>query len=300
MQYLIIFSLIFSVFAAKCPVYRCPSSPFIDNQCASYTKVEDQVIREVQKCQEGYTCPYQNTNKISLCIKKAYEAVEGEKCKTNKECGSQICDNDVCTGKKKGELCDYHPACGTGFSCINKVCDIKRKEGERCGVDEHCENHLGCTFFGYCKPYFSMEIGETAYNPLLCKSFNINQEGVCIESELKEEQLECRDNQEFCKYTTWDDVNKIDLQERCECSRAPGNKRYCQLPSKHELSYELIEIIKGILQRNKNKHVMKRFHPTYEEQKRINFINLFPRYKDVEECVIDVDIDFEKEQSFLH
>lgn len=58
--------------------------------------------------------------------------------------------------------------------------------------------------------------------------------------------------------------------------------------------------LKGILKRNKNKHVMKRFHPTYEEQKRINFINLFPRYKDVEEYVIDVDIDFEKEQSFLH
>ena len=53
MQYLIIFSLIFSVFAAKCPVYRCPSSPFIDNQCASYTKVEDQVIREVKIAKKG-------------------------------------------------------------------------------------------------------------------------------------------------------------------------------------------------------------------------------------------------------
>lgn len=49
MQYLIIFSLIFSVFAAKCPVYRS----FIDNQCASYTKVEDQVIREVKIAKKG-------------------------------------------------------------------------------------------------------------------------------------------------------------------------------------------------------------------------------------------------------
>ena len=187
-------------FSFRCLVSRCPTTPFIDNQCSYHDTMEGREVYEFKQCPLNHYCLYKNEFKINFCRSLDIRSLLGDQCTSHSDCVTDLCDNNICQGKKEGDDCDYHDKCSIGLTCINKVCQPQRKEGEECGVDQNCQNDYGCTIYGKCVKYFSLKLGEWGVNPLLCETMTMDVDGYCAETKLQQETLECGEEQEDCEY----------------------------------------------------------------------------------------------------
>ena len=301
LQFLILsLSLTLSI-SNRCSIFRCTTTPFLDNQCAYHDTIQGDDVYEVKQCPQTFHCNYYNENKTTFCSPPISKKYPGDQCTSNSDCATNLCDNNICQGKKEGDDCDYHDKCSIGLTCINKVCQPQRKEGEECGVDQNCQNDYGCTIYGKCVKYFSLKLGEWGVNPLLCETMTMDVDGYCAETKLQQETLECGEEQEDCEYEVYDGKMKFTQKEKCQCTRGNNDKRYCHYGSKSEMSDELINLIKDVFWRNRKLHTMNRFRiDSYETERRINFLNQYPMYVDADECSIDVDLDNHKTNKLLY
>ena len=230
---ILVISFILSL-TGRCPIFRCPTKPFLKGQFSSHEFLQDQEIYEVKQCKEGFQCNYLNKNK-SFCKKDSIKKLPGDDCTKNSECYSNNCKDKVCKGKKEGKLCSSHFECNVGLACIEGKCQLQRKENEFCTEDFQCKNEMGCSQLGKCVKYMSLLQGEFSnFNILLCSNLTINENGYCVVSRLNQTTTECDDEQNVCEYFYDDGVNETNHTKNCSCSRGDGNKRYCPLDTVNE------------------------------------------------------------------
>ena len=115
-------------FSFRCLVSRCPTTPFIDNQCSYHDTMEGREVYEFKQCPLNHYCLYKNEFKINFCRSLDIRSLPGDQCTSHSDCVTDLCDNNICQGKKEGDDCDTNFQCSIGFACINQRCTVKKKK----------------------------------------------------------------------------------------------------------------------------------------------------------------------------
>ena len=287
-------------FSFRCPVSRCPTTPFIANQCSYHDRIEGREVFEFKQCPLGHYCTYMNENKINLCQSLYIRSLPGDQCTLNSDCATDSCVNNICQGKKEGEDCDSNFKCSIGLACINQQCTVQKKENEDCSSDEDCENSFGCSRFGKCVPYISLHVGDYSEKSLLCETLENDELGYCAESSLKQDSQICLDDQNFCDYEINDGHDVYTESRECECSRGHTDKKHRPLASKSEGMKTFREMFKEILWKNRKAHTSYRFKMSYDEERTMIYYNAYPLYLDADEYSIEIDMNNHKDKKNLY
>ena len=286
-------------FSFRCLVSRCPTTPFIDNQCSYHDTMEGREVYEFKQCPLNHYCLYKNEFKINFCRSLDIRSLPGDQCTSHSDCVTDLCDNNICQGKKEGDDCDTNFQCSIGFACINQRCTVQKKENEDCSSDEDCENSFGCSRFGKCVAYFSLHVGDYSEKSLLCETMENDELGYCAESSLKQDSQICLDDQNFCDYEKNNGHDVYTMNRECECSRGHTDKKFCPLASKSEEMKIFRDMFKEIVWKNRKAHTSYRFKMSYDEERTILYYNSYPLYLDADECSIEIDMDNHKDKKNL-
>ena len=237
---LVTLSLIMIPTLCESQVYRCASELGIKGLCYKLVRKGSDNTVYVDGCPEGEYCP--TSSEESYCTKIPIKKDEGEKCRRNLECKSNICEAGKCATLLDGESCEKHFECGKGSACKKNVCTPLANEGENCENDYECGFNLACGN-GKCQKMFSLEAGAKSDNWQLCKSGHATQligtESMCVDK--KQETTTCEKNYEkSCIFTLTGGYDKATYNEWC----LPNwdYKPFCEDGSNTSLWREFLEL----------------------------------------------------------
>lgn len=189
----------------SCPVFKCSMRGMTDNKCFSsiedYFDGELKTLNYLSQCSQKEKCSQTSWDpSIGICTNNIRKSFGGEKCQSDADCYSQLCDShNYCQDKKINEKCSNDKQCCKECVCIfdpsigetanDKTCRALVKLGEKCILDETDKSglHSNCPIFSVCSNYDStpdakngvcvqqnsLEIGTNATNFHACKGNNI-------------------------------------------------------------------------------------------------------------------------------
>ena len=204
---LIIIKNIFYIISPKinCPTFKCSIKGMTDEKC--FSSIEEYIGGEIKttiylsQCSKDQKCSKTTWDPtIGVCSKNIRKSFGGEKCQSDADCYSQVCDShNICQDKKINEKCSNDMQCCKNCVCIfdpslgetinDKTCRTLVKLGDKCILDETDKSglHSNCPIFSVCTNFFStpdaingvcveqnsLEIGINATNFRACKGNNI-------------------------------------------------------------------------------------------------------------------------------
>ena len=214
--------------ALECLKYACASKLNKPNMCASINSS----LALLSPCSDDNTyCPISfNVEDEVFCSAKHKSAVlyPGEYCTTNEECLSKTCTKNLCAGKAEAEACDSDADCNAGLGCVSNVCAKLGGVGDECNDNKRCDASTVC-HNGNCTRFGSIENGNAATIPAVCKSFFLKN-GNCAAGYKRVGDDKC--NNDVCNYT-----NQADSYlDSCACGRTSDSNAFCP-PGKGDADY---------------------------------------------------------------
>lgn len=271
----------------------------------------------INKCGEQEICPLFQFSEDVLeihCMKKNKKKrnYSFEDCNTNSDCFEGFtCINSKCQILNSEDSCSENPdVCQIGYTCILNNCQKQRGIGEDCISDYDCLNNLGCHLeLGKCIEYFSLPIGTTIKYPeknafSLCESgeyAEINNEYLCVESILQDNNECSLDEDNSCKYQIYYDITykntfTLDKNEKCNCSKGNSGKSYCEIGSNDFLKKKYYKFLKESLKYTSICHTSERINClSKQEYSFYNQINSKLRYYEYKAFHEHMFIDTSKE-----
>jgi len=137
-----------------------------------------------------------------------------------------MCKDDICLGKSKEEPCTSTQECKPNLICKESICSTADKgclcseKSIECHITQRCVN-------GKCIDIGSKEIGDSANDPLVCKSFYISGDKCAVgrklinEGNTLEERMVCPTNKR-CKHMI---ENK---EQEDNCVKAANETEICE------------------------------------------------------------------------
>jgi len=299
----------------KCNVFRCSQFNLDNGQCIyshplNTNSTSDSQIFDINlNCPTGTRCLpiYDANNKTCQAVATPVNLVDGEICRNNTDCASNICNNEKCVGKEENSVCTRSEECKIGFYCekatnasLSLNCLRQKKSGETCENDHHCSNNFGCLSKNKtCIEYFSLDDGEANEdNILLCKNMKIAK-GHCVSTKLDQTTDECLPNngtlQKECSYTTTGlPANLTDKSYKapCACSRQYSNRNFCEYDTQNPQWQKLINAMKEHFYHDSlKKHTVRRGVLDYDLRRLYETTIEYPTYKDADECAINIEVN---------
>lgn len=288
--------IIFTLSNQQCPIFKCSSSSLSNNQCISYNPSENTYL--ISLCPSNQLCDYfTNPSKTEIfCSDREKKLlVDTEQCTSNSDCYSNNCQSGKCKGKEKNDSCGLTEECAIGFYCKGSKCIAQEEEGNTCNEDSDCINNCGCSPDKKCIKYFSLDIGESTNNYLLCKTLYMQDE-VCASIKLNNDTDECSTENNVCSYTINEGKVVKETEKKCQCTRGDHSKKYCPSDTEGKIWNNMLDKVTKFYKSNDNLHTIRRHQFDYEKKKEIYYAVNYPKYKDVDSCAIDIDLSSTKEQ----
>lgn len=278
---ILMLAYITGIFSQECNKYTCGS--FTESKmCAKATPVLTQSKNlsyfnvSVLNCGQGYACPltttslpYEGTSSIYCKNSTVYPLVDGEKCWSNSDCGSNKCIDNKCIGKPLDSMCNKSNECAKSFFCDTKknLCAPQKNINESCSLEDECDNIGGC-LNGKCTKYWSLpsntNISSLELAEWYCNS-GYSYKGQCMTPiNMDSLPLSCNST---CKYKFSENNIEIESSELCTCGYNSEGKKYCQHGSNSTLFLKYKEMTFNLL--DNNCHVSKKFTCT----DRLNYID---------------------------
>lgn len=180
-------------------------------------------------------------------------------CWSDSGCINNKCVDYTCVGFTQGENCENSYECQPGLSCKYDsftnatTCEnLIRPIAPNCTSDTDCVNDSGCDYksdfdIGYCRPYFSVPIGETVlqcdnYINMLCKYLQCapaNETSfICVKPSVGLKQLmPCESGKECVDKTS-------KYYSQCQCGLNSESQAYCQPFPGDEVTVALLASLK--------------------------------------------------------
>lgn len=163
-----LFSLFFLVSSKSCYRYKCDEN---QDSCAVFSN--DIIYANKDYCDVDEYCKL-SSDSDAYCAKIYYEdLLPGRKCKTESQCYTFSCSNNICDGVQEGKSCSYSSSCDIGLYCheINGVCTKLLSLGDACEYSSECDYQYTC-LKGVCIEMFSIETGESIPSISCSESFS--------------------------------------------------------------------------------------------------------------------------------
>ena len=305
--YFVILSIISYSLCYQCNVYECSHDIKLQVDQCVYPHVDNSTKNtffdiDVKSCSSGKYCPaIVDPTKNTTCkdrITPSRSLLDGQACKLNTDCASNLCNSYKCDGLAENAPCENHNQCKVGYYCGKtsdqatvKNCLKQNPVGGKCDSDYDCVNGYGC-FKGNCTAYFSVKNGEKGVgdNYLLCESGKANKD-TCISTRLIETSEECTGNQTHCNYNVTLSNNTIVDDSICQCSRAFQDKKFCEMDTNNPKFVKLVTDLKSwYTSHNTNYHTVNRHNYHKDLMKNYLYVSRYPQFRDTENCVMDLEM----------
>jgi len=262
--------------------FLCSPTP-LENSTCLFIADEQEKWNYLQPCnQTGYYCPYETASygKNATCqpVNSTESKYPGESCAKADDCLSKNCTASICYGAKKGDSCQIHADCDSGFFCfkekqkenlklngtINGTCESQKEFDQSCTEDYECVNNCACSM-NRCAFYYSALNGIPADNPYVCESGYI-KDGKCGAGLISKNKGQPCSMDEDCEFV--DSENKVIGTGKCECGYNAGAFSYCALGTGDSEFSDMLRAFKYITVNNYYCHTNRRFGPCpyiYEE-----------------------------------
>ena len=259
-----------SAIISTCDVYKCSESSLKDNLCevTNQEKVGDEtrIVHYLDNCSSSKSCmlvsvggvDYDDYEQYGICIKVSTLGHTGDKCKSDAECYSKICNDKKCEPKSDGSPCSRHQDCDEESACIyneeesRTICKKLLAKGDKCHYTDECPFNTVCTGNkkneGTCVDYFSLGIGETSYDNRACASGQLDISNyVCAEFTVTDSKCEQSENYYYycissMKFSTDQSVSPTDTVIECQCK--PNGEYACPPLSDSESFKNYVEVYK--------------------------------------------------------
>ena len=214
--------------ALECLKYSCAEKLDKPTMCASINSS----LALLSPCSGDNTyCPISfNVEDEVFCLPKHKSAVlyPGEYCIAAEECFSNNCTGHLCAGKLEADTCGSDIGCNAGLGCVNTVCTKLGGVGDECNDNKRCDASTVC-HNGNCTRFGSIENGNAATIPAVCKSFFLKS-GNCVAGYKRVGDETCTND--ACNYT-----NQADFYlDSCACGRTENINGFCP-PGKGDADY---------------------------------------------------------------
>lgn len=204
-----------------------------------------------------------------------------------------ICEYNNCIGRKEGDNCYSDYDCHLGLYChSSQKCVPLLKIGEPCTKDVECLSNAVCAF-KKCSEYLSAEEGEEVQSLLQCKTLFIRAKGLKVicggRRRINNENL-CATDVRTCPFTySYEKEGREKIDIHCECPSTYSDKLICALSTNGDKYKEAIEAFKKHLTEYGPKlhTTMKLNFIDKDIDKAISYVETFPKYYNVSDCVID-------------
>ena len=264
--FLLIITFINSQFPIEDSCQKIECSKSLDSDVCIEVQFTTSFFKECANdeiCDIDLDDPVQN----SKCIKntKKIKRLPSLSCKSNEDCLSENCKEDICVGKLEGETCFSVEDCEYGYTCRKDKDGVYKcldpiTTGNKCDYDTDCVNESGC-LNNICTKYFSLENNQQSRDLnngelSFCKSGYSNELGICQNLTLINDNYECSQNNK-CKYNS--SIGEIiTIDSNCLCGYNPESKRYCLLGSGNDNYTIYLNKLKNYYLFNKNCHLSER------------------------------------------
>ena len=174
-----------------------------------------------------------------LKIKTNIIRYPGEDCNENSECSSNVCDNNICSGKKLHDKCNDTKECFVNLFCSKKTnrCEYQRDLYSSCDNSYECKNNLLC-YNGLCEDVlFKFDVGtkinEESISPNYYCKYGISVDGICAKTKYLKQSLvennfiKCNSNSD-CQYRLFPEYLGI-TEKKCECGYNSEGDSYCPI-----------------------------------------------------------------------
>jgi hypothetical protein len=295
----------------QCDIYRCSQFNLQDNQCVYIHPINanstTQNIFDISlTCGVDKYCPPPAYTNQSCTVKPINnQLIDGDACRNNTNCASNICNNNKCHGVQAMGVCANNTMCATGLFC-GKVatnsttlnCILQKKVGESCETDFDCVNNAGCYKLNKtCVNYLSISDGTPIHDggDLLCQNMKVVK-GFCVSTLLNQHNDECVANngtlQKQCVYnvTGFPANTSNTFSSNCQCSRAYSDKSFCEYDTVNSNWQKLINYLKDYFNGDAMKtHTSRRLNFNSNLNRLYTTVKNYPQYKDADDCAIGID-----------
>lgn len=232
---------------STCPLFVCSQDQTTPQlQCMNATNEGNTIKYVFTKCQEeGYYCnfdPLKNytVGESALCTplpNPFFNLLDGQYCNEDAECLNSKCKKHKCKGLTNSQACPETKYCAAGLYCSsNKICiPLISNSTIHCNNDYECSNYLVCDN-GFCKQPYLLPDGSVSDNPRMCASnlLTLNDDKtICDRLTLLEDNYECKENQDFCRYRY--EFTKQTITQQCVCAMTSTQHRRCPPDSNPEI-----------------------------------------------------------------